>query len=414
VSLVSVPAPVIENADAAVRAQIEAALAERLPRAEDPAVPATARASEYGELGRLLLAASLYSSAQPALANAAALAPADPAWPYYLAHAQREQGAALEAAALFEAATALAPDDVAAHVWLGRMRLELGDALAAREAFAAALALSPGTPAARAGVGRAALALGDHATAVRELEATLAAAPFATSLHYPLGQAYRGLGDAVRAEEHLRQPGDGVVDPPDPRLVALDDLLDSALAHQRRGLAAVAAGAFAEGVAAFRRGLEVAPNDTALRLSLMNKLGLALWFDGQVEAAVQQFEAGIALSPGYALNHYSLGVIDASTGAAEAARARFAAAVAADPDYIEARVALGNVLHGLGQPADALPHYNHALAVVPGTADARYGLALALVDLDRVQEARVALTEGLQRHPDDARFRGLLGALLGF
>jgi hypothetical protein len=26
----------------------------------------------------------------------------------------------------------------------------------------------------------------------------------------------------------------------------------------------------------------------------------------------------------------------------------------------------------------------------------------------------VALTEGLQRHPDDARFRGLLGALLGF
>jgi tetratricopeptide (TPR) repeat protein len=409
-----VPLPALEAADQTVRVQLQNAYAELMPRAEGTGSDAE-RGAAYGELGELLLAAALNAAAEPALLNARALAPGDVRWPYYLGHLYWTRGDASDAAAAFEASVRLMPDDLAAHVWLGRVYLSLGRPEEAAGEFSRALAVVPDDPAARAGLGQAALARGEFEAAVQEFERVLEMVPEATSTNYPLGLAYRGLGDDASAQRYLELRGDGEVPLIDSRMEALALVLDSALAFQRRGLDALNDGAWGEAAAQFRRGLAVAPTgDAALRVSLMHKLGSALWLVGDATGAVEQFEAGVSLSPEFAENYYSLGVIDASGGRLDEARRQFEGAIAVDGDYIEARIALGNVLRGLGQTTDALSHYVHALGVAPDAADARYAQAAALVELERYAEARRLLAEGLERHPNDARFPDALGALLGF
>lgn len=407
--------PALEAADQAVREQLEAAYAELLPLGERGGLADGKRGAAYGELGELFLAAALATAAEPALLNARALAPGDVRWPYYLGHLYWSRGDAPEAAAMFEEAVRLAPDDLPARIWLGRVHLSMNRVDAAATEFSRVLEAVPDSLAARVGVGQASLARGDYAVAVGELERVLEMAPEASSAQYPLGLAYRGLGDETSAQRHLAQRGDGEVALADPRMEALALVLNSALAYQRRGLAALDVGAWDEAAAQFRSGLTAAPEgDAALRVSLMHKLGSALSLGGDVEGAVEQFEAGIGLSPEFAENHYSLGVILASRGDIDDARRRFETAITYDPDFVEARIALASVLHGLGQPASALPHYARVLGIAPDSADARYAQAAALVDLRRYGEARELLADGLQRHPDDPRFAEALGALLGF
>jgi tetratricopeptide (TPR) repeat protein len=414
VALLPVPLPALEMANEAVRAQLETAHATLLLVDERREGGAAERANAYGDLGRLFLASALLTAAEPALRNARELAPDDVDWPYYLGYLYRGRGEIEMAARMFEDAVRLAPDDVPARVWLGRVYLDLDRPEAAADEFVQALALAPRAGAAQIGLGQAALTRGDYDGAVRAFERVLSEAPAASSVHYLLGLAYRGQGDEVRAEQQFAQRGDGEVVLDDPRVAALEVILDSALAYQRRGLASMNSGEWSEAVGLFQNGLAVAPGgDAALRLSLMHKLGSALWLAGDAAAAVEQFEAGVRLSPQFALNHYSLGVVAAARGNTDEAREWLESSLAHEPDLVEARIALASLLHGLGKTAEALPHYAQALKVAPDAADAQYGQALALVDLGRRADARGVLADGLERHPNDSRFTEALGAFLG-
>jgi tetratricopeptide (TPR) repeat protein len=410
-----VPFPALDAADQAVRDQLDAEYAELATRAEDGAVSAADRAEAYGGLGRLFMAASLLVTAEPALLNAHALAPTDPQWPYYLGHVYRIQGDAVTEAAMFEEAVRLDPEDLPARVWLGRAYLDQNRATDAEVEFLRALEVAPDSLAARTGLGRAELVIGDLARAVQELERVLETDPNAASAHYPLGLAYRGLGDEARARRHFALRGDVVMAFPDPRIESLALLLDNPQAFESRGLEALAAGRWDEAETQFREGLVVtSPGDAAARLSLMHKLGTALWLSGRVDEAVDQFDAGVSLSPAYALNHFSLGLVLASRGQLDDARQRFATAVEHDPDYVEARIALGDALLDLGQPEAAISHYARALQIAPDAADARMAQAAALAELGRLDEARQMLADGVTRHPGDRRFVDGLAMLLGF
>ena len=413
--LVVVPIPTLDTFDPGVQRQLEAAYANLLPRGEDAGLAAMERGEAYGELGRLFMAASLPTSAEPALRNARVLTPANPEWAYYLAQLLRAQGNIADAVELFQEAVQQEPEDLATLYWLGQTYLDLNRTVAAEAAFTRALAAHPESPAARAGLGQSAFASRDYTRAVAELEAAVEMVPAGSALHYPLALAYRALGDETSAERHVALVGREEVPPPDPRMAAIENLLDSALVHERRGVEAMDRGLLLEAMAEFRDGLTAAPpGDSAMRLSLMNKLGSVYWLRGDVDEAIAQFEAGIALSPGFALNHYNLGVIQATQGDLDGARRRFETAVLYEPDLVQAQIALGNALHGLGQPGTALAHYEHALQVDPDSADARYAQAAALVDVGRIVEARALLAEGIARHPDDQRFTQGVQALDGF
>ena len=270
------------------------------------------------------------------------------------------------------------------------------------------LAQQPRSAVALFGLGRAALARSDYRGAVQRLEQALSLAPQAALIQYPLALAYRGAGDLDKAEAHMRQRGPGELRPPDPLMLELDSLLESAVAYEVRGAKALDDRDWKAAAASFRKGIELAPNEP----SLHHKLGTALFMSGDARGASEQFEAALRLSPTFAKAHYSLGVIMGASGRPREAIQHLSAAVRDDPTYAEARLRLGDVLRRSGRAAESLSLYDQAARLDPRTADAALGYALALVTLRRYQDARARLIAAMDGYPDHAVFAHTLVRLL--
>jgi len=391
-----------------VRRQMQARYDSLSSRVESANPTPADLASAYGEMGKLLMAATYYDAAETCYLNAQTLAPGDRRWPYYLGHVYKARGPLEKAAASFERALELGPSDVATLVWLGEVYLAQGRPERAEPLFAKALTLQPGSSAALFGRGRVALATKEHGRAVRDLEEALALTPHATAIHYPLAMAARGLGDLPKAEVHLRQQGHLEPRPPDPLMDDIDGLLESAEAYDVRGGRALDAGNWAVAADYFRQGLELDPANASLR----HRLGTALFQMGDVRGAAEQFEQVIRTSPEHARAHFSLGVLRAAGGAYEEAIERFSAAVKHEPGYVQARVELAGALSRGGRPAEALPHYEQALQADPRLWEAAFGYAMALVRLHRYQAARDRLAADMQVYPDQPVFAHALARVL--
>lgn len=389
--------PDLARVDDSVREQVQARWrpVERLQR--DGTAPAASAAETYGALGMVLMAAQFPNAAIPAFRNAQALAPGDVRWPYYLAHLHRDAGALDDAADRFETARRLQPDDMAILVWLGDVRLAQGDAEAAEPLFARALSLYSDSLSARFGLARTALMRGDFEAAAEGLEEILALEPSATAAHYPLGQAYLSLGESERAQEHLRQREAADIRPADPLMAALDRLLESAQAYETRGIEALDREDWDSAVAAFRRGLEIDPEDAELR----HRLGTALYLRGDIRTARTELERAAAESPELAQAQYSLGVLLQDEGRHREAAHRFAAALRARSSYTEARLRLAFSLRRSGDAEGALAEYRQVSRTDPDLVEAAFGEAMALVVLHRWGAARTRLEQAVEAHPRD-------------
>jgi tetratricopeptide (TPR) repeat protein len=381
--------PDLSNAAASVRDQIQAAHADAMRRIEAPGTPRAEKASAYGELGKLLMAAEFGAAAESCLLNARMLAPADWRWPYYLGHLYKTQGGTDRSVAAFEEAARLRPDDSPTLLWLAEGYLAQNRPDAAEPYFAKARALQPAAAAPVAGLGRVALAKKDYAGAVKFLEEALAVEPRATTLHYPLGLAYRNLGDLAKAEAHLQRRGGTDVAFADPLMSEIRGMLKSASAYESLGIAALEGGDIATAVNYFRRGLEVAPDSA----SLHHRLGTALFLGGEARAGREQFEAALKLAPDFARAHYSLGIVMASAGRPQEAIERLSAAVKFEPDYVEARLLLGDMLRHSGRPKDSIAHYGHVLALDQRSSAALLGQSLAFAAMGDYRQARDRLSE---------------------
>ena len=401
------PLPDLAEMTPAVRDQIReryAALTAALERADD----AGPLSEAYGAMGNVLAAARYVEAPEPFYRNAQALAPGDRRWPYYLGHLYTTRGAFAEAAAAFELALALQPDDVPTLISLGEVQLEQGRPAAAEPLFTQALALQPDTVWARIGLGRAALARQDYRQAAEHLEEALAVDPEAADIHYPLGLAYRGLGEMERAEAHLQQRDSGTIRRPDPLMQAMRDSLRSPSAYEREGIQALAASDWEAAAAAFRRGIELAPENP----SLHHRLGTTLFMMGNEREGRARIEEALRVSPEYAQAHYSLGLLLEGNGRFEEALHRFSTAVRHEPSYVEARVRVARLLRRMERPNEALAEYDRVIAADPQGPEARFGYAMTLVLLGRYQEARDRLEAGTTSHPGQAMFRKALARLL--
>ena len=366
--------------------------------------PATeALGDAYGELG-LLQAAGFHQVAVDAYLNAQARVPSSIRWPYYLAHLYQSTGERERAVGRFRRVLELDPDNLPALVWLGEMHLDQGQPAEAERVLDRALALQPASPAVLAGLGRAALAREDAARAVAYLERALAVDPGATSLHYSLGMAYRELGRLELAEQYLRERGSGAPRLPDPLLQQSTGLLDSALAHERRGSRALGAGRHAEAAAAFRAGLALAPDDPTLR----HRLGVALSMAGDVGGAVAQFESALAVAPDFADAHFSLGELLARDGRYGAAIERYRAAVRSRSSYVDARMGLADTLSLAGRLAEAAAAFEGVVEIDPASDQAWMGRGVALIQTGRQREARDWLERAQLVHPGHALLTNLL------
>ena len=407
-ALVPVALPDLSRVAESVRDQLRESHAALTRTMEHSAATAVDLGNAYGSLGSLLMAAEFLDAAEPCYRNARLLAPDDARWPYYLGHLYKNKGDPASAAKSFEETLRLRPSDAPTMVWLGNVYLDQNRPAAAEPLFAKALSIQPRSVAALFGLGRAALARHDYVRAAEQMEEALALDQRASIIHYPLAMAYRGLGDLEKAELHLRRRSEASVSTPDPLMLELGGLVESAAAYEIRGIGALERGQWPDAAAHFRRGVELEPGKASLR----HRLATALFLQGDAAAAMEQLQEVLRLAPDFAKAHYSLGVILASNGRMPEAIERFSAAVRYDPDYVEARLVLADTLRGNGRPEASLAHYERVLATDPRVAEARLGHALALVRLGRHREARNRLAEDARIHPDRAEFAYALARVL--
>jgi tetratricopeptide (TPR) repeat protein len=405
---IPVSLPDLSHAAKPVQDQLRERYRSLTLKIENAATPTVELGNEYGETGKLLMAAEYRDAAEPFFLNAVALVPGDARWPYYLAHLYRLRNEPEKSAMFFEKALDLQPDHVAALVWLGGLYLLQGRPEAAEPLFTKALSLQPHLAAGLSGLGRAALARRDYARAVTSLEEALVQDQSASIIHYPLAMAYRGLGDLEKAEAHLRQRGHVDPGPPDPLMSELNGSLHSAVTYERLGVDALDKRAWAAAAAYFRKGVELAPDNPSLR----HRLGTALFLNGDAVAAIGQFEEVVRRSPDFAKARYSLGVLLITSGRANEAIEQLSAAVSDDPNYLEARLRLAEALRRSGRLEESLSQYGEVSRIDPRVAEARFGFAMTLVRLRRYQEARDRLVEGMHGYPTQPAFARALARLL--
>ena len=400
--------PDFSTMEASVRDQMRARYSSLAGQIEHGGTDDTDLGAAYGELGKLLMAASYFDAAETCYLNAQALAPADVRWPYYLGHLYKAKGPLAKSVLAFEKALQLRSKDVATLVWLGDAYLRQGRSDAAQPLFNHAVILEPGSAVAHFGTGRVALAQRDYPRAVAHLEKALALDAQATAAHYQLGMAYRGLGDLAKAEAQLAQKGNIEPRPIDPLMREVDNLLESAEAYNVRGGRELEAGHWSAAAEDFRKGLAVRPSDPSLR----HRLGTALYQMGDATGAVEQFREVIRASPDFAKAHFSLGVVMEAQGRHQDAIESFSNALNHDTGYAQARLQLARVLGRNGHPLKALAEYQQLLERDPAMKEAAFGYAMTLVRLRRYRQARDRLGDALKSFPADREFSYALARLL--
>lgn len=389
----------------AVAAPVQAQIRSRFDAVQNSSAiaPADQRARQYAELGHVLSAATFFDEAVICYRHAELLQPAESAWPYLRGHASLRKGDREDAASAFERTLTLKPEYLPARVWLGDVQLDLGRPDAARATFERALTQQPESASALFGAGRAALERRAYAEAAQYLEHALRIEPRASVMHYPLAMAYRGLGQMDKADEWLRTRGATAPSLEDPMLQSASVVLDSAVSYESLGMQALRQQDWAGAIQAFRRGLEVAPNDPSLRYWMAS----AMIAGGDAAGALREFQTIVRTQPDYAKAHFSLGAIYDQQGKAADALREYQAAARYAPNLPDAHLRLALALRRAGQQEQAVKEFEATVALDPAMADAWIGGTQTLIALGRKDQARDWLTRGRRLHPNRREWAAL-------
>jgi len=144
-----------------------------------------------------------------------------------------------------------------------------------------------------------------------------------------------------------------------------------------------------------------ADNATAENLSITEdpvswyERGKELYFQGQLEEALNALEKALELDPEYVDAWNGKGIVLDDLGRYEEAIEAYDKALALDPEFAYAWNNKGNALGNLGRYEEAIEAYDKALALDPEYADAWYNKGIALGNLDRYEEAIEAYEKAL-------------------
>ena len=128
-------------------------------------------------------------------------------------------------------------------------------------------------------------------------------------------------------------------------------------------------------------------------------LGNAYLALGEMEKAIDQYRAAIAIEPNYAMSHYNLGIALASVGRLDEAIAEYAKVIELQPDNAEAHNNLGNALSMQGRWGEAIAEYQKVVDLQPASAVAHNNLGHALAIQGRLAWAMFHCQEALKIDP---------------
>jgi len=153
---------------------------------------------------------------------------------------------------------------------------------------------------------------------------------------------------------------------------------------------------YREAAEEFRKALAEDPNCNLARINL----GIALYYDAELDAARQVFEEALARDPANPYANYSLGLVLKHKGLTDEAEACFKRVADADPKCAAAFYNLGAVHARQGRPKEAEADLRHALELDPENAAALYNLGSLLVKLGRAREGHEYLDKFRALPPD--------------
>lgn len=141
-------------------------------------------------------------------------------------------------------------------------------------------------------------------------------------------------------------------------------------------------------------------------------LGYVFQGAGRLAEAEAAYRRAIELDPNDAQVHNNLGNVLRDLDRAAEAEAEFRRALALNPRSANAHVNIGNMLRRRGELAEAEASYRHAIAIKPDLAEAFDNLGVALQDQGRLDEAEAAYRAAIAARPDFANAHKNLGLVL--
>jgi len=199
---------------------------------------------------------------------------------------------------------------------------------------------------------------------------------------------------AANIPEFVKLPGDAIAE-------IREQFLDP-YSFLRAGMANENTGDHKGAERAYRRGLEIAPNDPELR----NALGWALFQEGRSAEAVAEYERALRADPKHVKSHNNLALALVELGRLEEAAGHFKTSLELEPKA-EIYSDLGFTMARLGHPDEARADYQKALELDPNCASAHFNLAVTFVQAGAFGEAESHYRQALPGRPTAETHNGL-------
>jgi tetratricopeptide (TPR) repeat protein len=162
-------------------------------------------------------------------------------------------------------------------------------------------------------------------------------------------------------------------------------------------------------IAGYEKSSSLSPSDVRLR----TELAFLYVEAGQLNEAVRELNAAIALAPKSAAPHFALGTILLTQRKLGAAREQFTDTLRLNPAFAEAHVNLGVVDFAEGRMQSAVASNLEALRLDPRNVQARYNLGRARAALGDVDAAIEDYRGALELRPQDLDVMTSLASALG-
>lgn len=199
---------------------------------------------------------------------------------------------------------------------------------------------------------------------------------------------------AANIPEFVRLPGDAIT--------AIRESFLDPYSFLRAGMANQQTGDHEGAIRAFRRGLEIAPDDPELH----NALGWSLFQQGGSDAAAAAYRKALAADPKHVKSHNNLALALVDLGRLDEAARHFEASLAIEPKA-EIYSDLGFTLARLGRAQEAQTAFAQALAIDPECPSAHFNMAVVALQAGDLAGAEAHYRRALPGRPTAETHNGL-------
>lgn len=127
-----------------------------------------------------------------------------------------------------------------------------------------------------------------------------------------------------------------------------------------------------------------------------NKKGIALYKQGKLAEASEEYRSAIELDDNLTSAHYNLGALLYGMGRLKEAEIQYRKVIELDPKFAAVHNSLGAVLYGQDNLDEAEHHFRKAVELDPQDGLAYSNLGQVLADTGRIKEAERTFTRALE------------------